>query len=78
MGTGNEQGNLVTIWRTSKRERDRRQIEDKNSLLMDQGNQVQDKPAQAVQRIKKDTLTQLISSETKLNWFDHVFLQNLE
>ena len=57
--TGNEQGK---IWRTSRGARDRKQIEDKNSLLTDQGNQVQDKPAQAVWRNKKDTFTQL---ETK-------------
>ena len=71
-GTGNEQGK---IWRTSRGARDRRQPEDKNSLLLDQGNQVQDKPTQAVWRIKKDTFTQL---ETKSNWFDHVFLHNIE
>ena len=51
-------------------------IEDKNSLLFD--HQAEDKLVQAVQRIKKYTHIQLIGLETKLNWFDHVFLQNLE
>ena len=73
---GNEQGNLTLIWRTSRGARDRRQPEDKNSLLFD--HQDQDKPVQADWRIKKYILIQLIRLESKLNWFDHVFLQNLE
>ena len=76
MGTDNEQGNLTLIWRTTRGARYRRHPEEKNSLLFD--HQAQDKLVQAVRRTKKYTLIQLIRLETKLNWFDHVFLQNLE
>ena len=38
---------MISKWRTSKGACDRKQPEDKNSLILDQGNQVQDKPAQA-------------------------------
>ena len=35
MGTGNGQGNLISMWRTNRGAHDRRQPEDKNSLLLD-------------------------------------------
>ena len=54
MGAGNEQGNMILIWRTNRGACDRRQLEDTNSFLFD--HQAQDKPVQAVRRNKNYTL----------------------